>query len=57
MSWVMFALFSPINVFNTLHASVKDLIVMTTALYLAFTSLRGQYTELPYITDGVRHWL
>lgn len=39
------------------EASIKDIFVMSIALVMGFYCVRGRYTELPWITDGVRHWL
>jgi uncharacterized membrane protein len=55
--YLYFILFAPINIGGTLEASAKDIVVLTIALVMAFYSIRGRYTELPWVTDGVRNWV
>lgn len=55
--YVMMVLFQPISVGNMFAASVKDMFIMSVALVVAFYCLQGKYTELPWITDGVRNWI
>lgn len=57
VSLVYTLLFDNMHVANLFYTSAKDIIVMTLGLILAFTCFRNQYAELPFITDGVRHWV
>lgn len=54
---VAFLLFDPYLGAGAYHFSVKDVVLMTLGVVLAVYALRGRYTEIPWITDGVRHWL
>jgi hypothetical protein len=57
--YVTFALFSPMDIgsLGYVEASVKDIFIMAFALVLGFECIRGKYTEVPFITDGVRYWI
>jgi uncharacterized membrane protein len=47
----------PMNIGGFISASAIDIVVMTIALAMGFYCFRGEYAQLPYITDGVRHWV
>lgn len=57
VGYILAGLFEPMTLVNALEASVKDIILVAVALSMVFYSLKGRYTELPWITDGVRHWV
>jgi len=50
-------IFTPHQIAGVIQASAKDIIVMTIAISMVFYTLRGRYAELPWITEGARHWL
>lgn len=55
--YIAMALLSSLNIGELFYASVKEIILGTLTLVMVFYALRGRYTELPWITDGVRHWI
>ncbi len=50
-------LFSDMPIGNLFYASPKNIVVMTVGFVMALYAIRGRYTELPWITDGVRYWV
>lgn len=57
VGYIYAALFAPMSVAGVLSASVKEIVLMSITLVMAYYCLQGRYTELPWITDGVRHWI
>jgi hypothetical protein len=55
---VVWLLFDPLFHFSdAMDFSVMMILIMSAGVVLAIYAVRGRYVELPWITDGVRHWV
>ncbi|MCA9806508.1 MAG: hypothetical protein KC476_01005 [Cyanobacteria bacterium HKST-UBA06] len=54
---VLVLLFAPIGVAGFSGLSVKSFAVMVIAVILIADALRGNLSRIPYVSDGVRHWV
>ncbi len=50
-------LFSPISLYAGYSASLIQMVLFALALVLAVYTMLGRYTELPWVSDGVRSWI
>lgn len=50
-------LFSSVPIGGFFSATPVEILVMSFGIVMAFYAAIGQYAELPWITDGARHWL
>ncbi len=57
VGYLSIALFGSLNVGNVMEASAVQIVITALAFVMGFYAIRARYTELPWITDGVRHWI
>lgn len=56
MSWLAHLVFDPIPM-GLWMVSVKTFCIMIVALILAIDGARGNYSQIPWISEGVRRWV